>query len=470
MDRLLREVKEQILQLVLQDTYIGCAGFIANVSREWQAIVEPVASKSLHLTQERLEEALANGIFTPARQAYVESIELTVKLPRYHVYAHLTSAKERNNKSFSKAAVDLLGLLSTWPSQSRGLKLSLLLDFIPWEQEKYSNNHEGYYSPKSPTRFLYEFIGLRDDSYHQLPEVPCVTGFAAGSVNRCNLSFIPKSCCMIASRFPNLQSIHWELRDGYQNHFFQTNLRRNFATGISLLPRSVRKFSLTYDDHGQGVESPICPLGTQDPLSAALRNFSKQLECLSLTMIAGTELFCDPDGGCDEDCWPLLREVKVALALRTPWGEPIFNFDFSNPNVDLNDAETYRIIPLDEGVNPYCLAFARAAARMPKLKTMSVQWRTKTKSGMEYTIDPDSSGAQFLSKSSPGLNITSEIQEAWWKAALVHVREGAQFHFVVMDDGERFKHRNRWPYNFGSRLPVHEPEPYNLIEWTRSEV
>ncbi|KAK8040371.1 F-box-like domain-containing protein [Apiospora marii] len=471
MDRLPREVKEQILRLALddRDEDENWAGSIATVSRDWQTLVEPITFKSLHLTQECLGEALADGILTPARQAYINSISLTTKLPYYYFEGKtLESAKEQNNLSFSKAVTDLLGLLSAWPSKPCGLRLALFVDFVDYESYAYD---EGY-APGLSCSFTYGFISLREDFYHQLPEVPCVTEFVSYAINFTSLSIIPKSCCKIASRFPNLQHIHWKVKDGRQNHSFQMTLRRDFATGISMLPRSVRKLSLVCDDNGQPtvIQSSIYPRETQDPLSTALRKFSKQLECLSLTIIAGPELFFDPDGDRDEGCWPLLRKVKVALALRTPWGEPIFNFDFCNPGVNVNSPEAYRIVPISERVNQYCLAFARAAARMPKLKTMNIQWRTSTKSNIEYTIDPDSSGAQFLSISSPGLDLTGEIQEAWWKAALVHLREGAQFHFVVMDNGERFKHRNRWPFSFGLRVDVPEPEPFNLIEWTRSEV
>ncbi|KAK8073934.1 hypothetical protein PG994_004833 [Apiospora phragmitis] len=347
---------------------------------------------------------------------------------------------------------------SSSAKMARAYAAGVKLDLGLASQWRVDDEFPDPFSEESP----YTFVSIPEDVSPLLPEVFSITRFNCKYVPWNNLSFTPKTCCKIASRFPNLKNIDWILEDGYQ-----------IAIGLSMLPNSVRKLSLEYGDMFRvgeeiGGYSPLCPQGILDSFSLALRKFSKQLEHLSLITVIGIEFFHDthPNQDHEEEHWLRLRHLYVAPGAQTPQGRWLFDFDSSDPHLDRSDPVTYRIIPIPEQVNPYCLAFARAAERMPELKCMSILWPTLATSKLEYKVKGDSSSAEFRNESSPGLDLNDEIQDAWLTTARVHLREGAEFHFVVVDNGSRFTNRNVTKSRGTALLTV--PEPYALIDWTRS--
>ncbi|KAK8023943.1 hypothetical protein PG993_012009 [Apiospora rasikravindrae] len=427
MDRLPPEIQGEILHLAcdVSDEKERCS--YATVSRTWQAFVERANFSTLYLNQARLEEAQAEGIITPVRQSCIRCIKFDALLPDEHCRVNIETVSKGSSEAISESVAKLLEALKTWSSPPCGIELILNL------------RYEGERGP-DPGRgrafrlaLFTSFVSLPQNAYCQMPEVPSVTKFTHGRDWPDKLCLAPKASCEIASRFPNLQAIDWNFVQGYKVVYGDNDVReerrKDFATGISILPESIRDVYISGDYFEDAFVNTPCQKGTPDPLGLALRGLMKQLEHLTLTIPIGSELFNDPDLSqeCEEPLWPRLHEISIATGGRTPQGHDLFDLQSFVPLMGNRTEAQYRVgHPFKQG-EVWCLALAHAAAHMPKLRLINIWWANTTGTSLEYRVEPDSSGATFQIKSSPGLSISTEIQNEWWKAARVHIREGGVY-------------------------------------------
>ncbi|KAK8041674.1 hypothetical protein PG993_006197 [Apiospora rasikravindrae] len=478
MDRIPTEIKLAIVRMLIEDSPES-AYVYATLSREWQALLEPTTFASLKLNQVRLCQA--KGTLTPVRQAYVRRIHFTALLPDYdyHHRPDNESEKQRNNEAFSDAVASLMDLLGAWSSPHHGgieLQLSTACT-IDLQTMRRGHGFELLNLRARQIRCISSYVTLNKGFYRQLPELPCISKFTCPPASVYQRRLVPQTCCQIASRFPHLRTIDWQLADGSHNSDFRLQLRSDFATGLlAFIPELVRHFTLGYS-RGPGVERffpdedpQICLGSTRDPLSVALRNLSMQMETVTLQMTSiGSELLWDPELPPDQQgCWPRLREMGLNFDGRTPQGEELFDWDPSDlPDPDDHESDPpsafTRVIPIPAQHRPYHLAFARAAGRMPRLRYFSALYGYRLAAMVDYTVRPRT--AEFHYESSPVVDglITQEVQEEWWNNAHAHLREGDKFRFHVVDTEEivGFRHRAI------TGIAIDDPPERKTIKWTR---
>lgn len=490
MDRIPTEIKLAIVRQLV-DASPELAYTYATISREWQMFIEPTTFASLKLDQGRLSQA--RETLTPTRQTYVRRIQFTALLPDYHDQRELEESdleKKEKNEAFSDAVASLMEFLSTWSSAyNGGIELELCaacaidlqgyndgMDKIRWILNRRERRE----------RCVLSFVALNDGLYHRLPELSLVRKFTCVPASVTHRQLVPRTCCEIASRFPRLHSIDWNLGDGSHDYSFRLQLRNDFAIALSKLPKSIRHFTLSYDGgdktpYGNVIDDPnplIYPGATRDPLSVALRKVSMQMEDVSLYMAAGSELLWDSDLHPNQQGhWPLLRKIDLSLNMnnRTPQGEALFEFDPLEPDYDPSPdprIASDRVIPIPAQLTPYQLALAHAAGRMPNLRSLGVTIGDRIGDFITYTVEPTSgadqgSRAEFIYEGSSATTdtVTQEIQEEWWNSAHVHLREGAEFHFKVVDDGRLLEFRRRRDNSSQGLLP--DVLAQKTIEWTR---
>ncbi|KAK8137854.1 hypothetical protein PG984_001234 [Apiospora sp. TS-2023a] len=484
MDRIPVEIKLAIAQSVLRESPES-ARMYATVSREWQALFEPTSFSSLLLNQQRLPQA--RTILTPERKAYVRRIHFFALLPEYKVDRsnETESEEQENNVAFFEAVAALFGFLHPWslaqvdePIQ-RGIELRISAAVTIDLQDLEGRVNRDTQSHDRRRRCYTSFVALREGLYRDLPEVSCVTKFTY-SREFIHRQLVPKTCCEISTRFPRLHSIDWHLADGSHDDAFRVQLRNNFATGLSLIPDSIRHFTLSYEyDLGNDEAVQLYPETVLDPLSVALRGLSSQLETISLQGTIGSELLWEP--GLDqaqEVHWPRLREMRLTGLDLTPQGKHLVSMD---PEDSIWDYEGWppfrvdRLIPIPALENPFHLALAHAAGRMPSLRSLIANWGGRDGVVVEYTVQPggpDGRGAraaEFSYLATPLLDLPHELQEAWLQTASAHFGEGAELHFKIMYRGSLAEY-----YQDGKTLAAKHPgtctwmvpEP-KVVEWTR---
>ncbi|KAK6840125.1 hypothetical protein PG987_005991 [Apiospora arundinis] len=476
MDKLPPEITQRIVNLVLHDLrwsdFERCSrkkliASYAAVSREWQALIEPTTFERLCLDDQDLKYALENGIFTPARQSYIRYLSLEVGLPEWESPHGLLMSPQHRSEVFFSALADLLDCMSSWPLRPRGLTLNLGF----WPLGTDVKNNDIQYSGTA--------IGFRpEDTHHrQLPEVAAVTSIFH-DWNRDTLLYLnPYTACEIASLFPNLRTFNLNLIDRGDNsgneddQLRRVQQRKDVAKGLKMLPGSIREFTIN-EIVNQGAKeeryfNPLCEAGSLDPFSVALREFSKQLEKLKIEggMSIGREFFYHPDldKEGEEALWPRLRHISLEVQTRAPQGQFIFNEKWRVWDKKVHPDPAAMTIPSDQ-VDLYCFAVAQAATRMPQLEVIEIEWSSvELPSTLVYYVRDGRSDAEFEWDSSPSVYLSGKVQDAWWKAAQTHLRDGGEFNFSV-EDTCGVRRGRRW---IGSEFRV---EPYTLIDWTRTKI
>lgn len=326
MDRLPPEITGDILRLACEasDKQGRCS--YATVSRDWQAFVERSTFSKLCLNQPRLEEAQAGGILTPDRQPYIRCVRFFALIPSRSDRSDPDTPSCENGRIVLEAVDNLLKALNTWSVPPCGIQLILSVRYNGPSAEWYSSQLQ---QPRWES--LQSIVRLPHDAHLRLPEVPCIAKFTHYRDLDTPVYLTPGSCCGIANRFPNLKTIDWSFLYDHSeaSNASQSQWRQEFAAGISLLPESVRD-AIINESGPPGKEA-------LDPLSLALREFTKQLESLNLCAIIGKEMFEDPklNGNGKGALWPRLRKLALFTGDISPQGNKLF--DLSMPFTNIND-------------------------------------------------------------------------------------------------------------------------------------
>ncbi|KAK8040370.1 hypothetical protein PG991_000158 [Apiospora marii] len=454
MDRLPPEIAGEILQLACDasDEQERCS--YATVSRDWQAFVERATFSNLYLNQQRLQEAQASGILTSDRQSYIRCIEFSALLPTLYYRPGSDTFPYDSRKVVLEAVDNLLAALNTWSFPPRGIELILSV--------RYTGSHAELYASQFRQHRWESLQSLIKLPHDVLPEVPCITKFTHHRDLAAPFRLTPGSCCAIANRFPNLKTIDWSFIYDHSepSGASHSQWRYEFATGISLLPKSVRHASI-YEN------GPLCRDEALDPLSLALREFTKQLESLTIWAIIGKEIFDDPglNGDGERPLWPRLRKVALHTGDKTPQGHSLLEFSMPTANINEYTGQGGMRRQLSKQGEIYWITLARAAAHMPELQNMRASLNTDPM--LTYSVEPNSSGADFQLLTSEKLDIRDVLQEAWWETAQVHIRDGAGFHFMVKEKGKTVNVVSS--YDGEPFVEYRQVEPLKLVEWTRTK-
>ncbi|KAK8070788.1 hypothetical protein PG997_010991 [Apiospora hydei] len=256
------------------------------------------------------------------------------------------------------------------------------------------------------------YRGVEDGPVHLL--VPVVRSFAGWPSWRMRLvqrRLMPRTCCEIASRFPKLHTITWDLADGAHDHDFRVRMRHDFTAALSpsapseqlLALESLQHLNLWYgtstssfkmnrndvnieDYHHYVVDlnPQLCPEGTSDALSVVLAKLAMRMKTANLRGTIGQEFWSSlwPEGE-EEDrvrrqlppC--PLRKLVVCVHTHTPQG--IFHYRY-DPNLEperagqdppSNDEETGSGFHVEMDLGWKAAAFA-AIERIPAAADIQV--------------------------------------------------------------------------------------------------
>lgn len=441
------EIRHQIIHLAI-DLWPEIAIVCSRVSRQWQAHVEMRTFSSLRLDQTRLETS--RGILTSTRQSYVRNIYMNIDLPNYDVekllYERETPDEQHcNSEAFTDAVFLLFEYLNDW-DQQRGISLSISASSPDDSKSRYRYREQ---------RWDRSYLDIIDSPGRKLPNLLFITKFNT-SIRR-HRHFSPSACCNIAAHFPNVHTLGFVLPDNERRDTTRRiKTREDFASGIAILPQSVRHFKLNYTGGSPWDHSWTPPRlyygddTTPDPLSVALRKLARQLTTLELgggdLIVISSEVFwpaIPSNFTALEDeplSFPDLETLEIFASIASPSGDWLFIADPVRGNAgDVPDYDRipddnmqpgdklhwFRVIPVSELVNPYYVAAARAMARMPRLTHLHLHLAAPRPCALDYKLSDDGPRATVEFCGSPPYDPPVEVKEAW--------REAARFRSKALD-------------------------------------
>ena len=219
----------------------------ATISTSWQYAIEGQTFRQVGVTSTEIDDF--SHMMVSRRRRLLRRLELNVILPTYtdKLCAKFETEKDKqsNNQAFTKAIKHLLTLLRSWHDEfqttgnapiEQPLRLCIGECYCPESfqyrgREKYQKDVYKYWSGRRHDLFKdrYESSLLRLESVEGIQEIPQITSFHRSAGNR---NIEPRSLAMIASRFPNLDSFYWRLKD---NERRDVRSRQQTRFGGSLL-------------------------------------------------------------------------------------------------------------------------------------------------------------------------------------------------------------------------------------------
>ncbi|ETS80269.1 hypothetical protein PFICI_07798 [Pestalotiopsis fici W106-1] len=472
------EILLPIIQMAIEpgsEAAVVCA----TVSRRWQPHVERQTFASLRLDTDRLSKA--KDILTPARQTYVRHICMEALLPEYDEpelrgRRETDEEQQQNNQAFTRAIVGLFDCLSLWEPIVTGTgRPGVILQLCASSpSDRYGS---GGRREDRIERWKYSDLSLESGVEDDLPALGMITQFkehfSCGykrsilHKNRNIPRYIAASVYgIIASKLTNLEAVHWRIMYIQEEYIpLRQKMRQDFAASLASFPQSVHHFSLFYpwaELMGHDIQPPRAHV--DDPLSIALRGIAQHCTTFKLegTVVFDTNLFWPqqlPLSLDETPYWPRLEEVRISSSKISPLGAWLFHKHPSaprprprppspphvanSPEVLTVDDPSYhfRVLLDHEYFGEICLAAARAATRMPRLKDMTVAWEMMMSCSfgynVRYSVSDGRACAEYWSDSTPALPLTAEAEEAWRAAARVHMGEGGQISFDPANVGER---------------------------------
>ena len=220
----------------------------STISRSWQYAIECLTFREIAMKSTEVVEF--SHIVINHRRKVLRRLELNVILPTYTDKAcakfETDMDMDSNNQVFTKAIKDLLALLRSWHDESQttgnhghgpvqqSLRLCIGDCYSPMDRryrgrEKHQEDRHNW-DRHDLFQHRYESSLLRLESIEGIEEIPQISSFHRSPSNR---TIEPRSLAMIASRFPNLDSLRWKLED---NEKRDPQLRQRTRFGGSLLP------------------------------------------------------------------------------------------------------------------------------------------------------------------------------------------------------------------------------------------
>jgi hypothetical protein len=269
---------------------------------------------------------------------------------------------------------------------------------------------------------------------------------------------------------PGLERVQWRLCDNEKRDVaLRRKLRADFAHTLQTLPSSLRHFDLLCERHpplDHSFQTPSILDETDrdhnDKLSLALHQLSQRLVTFKLMADVGPETLWPlalertaPDQQDNDPLWPTMRHYGIYPGPIAPSGKWLFELDpdgsgFGSDNGSFISVES-TVVPGDEREDPFrdkldvdaahamILAMARAARRMPALRTMEFRLypplsRDKGLLEVVYTTEagtarggtpvaPPGGGsatAELLVESWPVYQPDEEVMQTWREAAQEH--------------------------------------------------
>ena len=203
----------------------------AAISRSWQDLIERQTFREIIVRSTEIDHF--SRIVVNRRRKLLRRLELKVILPTYTDKAcakfETEKDKQSNNQVFTTAIKDLLALLRSWHDEfqttgnrtdapiEQSLRFCIGDCYAPkddqyrgWEEYEQDLSEWVLDRRADLFRHRYESSLLRLESLEGIQEIPQITSFHKSPSHR---NIEPRSFAMIASKFPNLDSIRWRLKD-----------------------------------------------------------------------------------------------------------------------------------------------------------------------------------------------------------------------------------------------------------------
>ena len=203
----------------------------ATISASWQYAIECQTFREIAVKSTEMVDFSRTMVYH--RRKLLRRLELNVILPTYtdKACAKFETDKDTqsNNQVFTKAIKDLLALLRSWHDESQAtgndsgaliqqsLRLCIGDCYSPKDcryrgWEKYQEDRHEWELGRRHDLFEDRYASslLQLESIEGIQEIPQISSFHRSPGNR---NIEPRSLAMIASKFPNLDSIRWRLKD-----------------------------------------------------------------------------------------------------------------------------------------------------------------------------------------------------------------------------------------------------------------
>ncbi|KAH8898133.1 hypothetical protein GQ53DRAFT_802565 [Thozetella sp. PMI_491] len=431
------ELKDRVLLEIFNACDAELTAICTSVCREWQCLMERYTFENIWLTPARVKEA--SRIITPHRQALVRHLSLAVILDPYDEYENPEETEQEHQENcerFTAGVTEMLRYLATWertrswnPDGGWGLALDLDVYSLsdPGRSDIASDEELRETSRWDGASSFLEFV---NEGVLDIPTFRGVVSFCVYPEDDCvQRNLAPLACCQISSLFLDLEAVVWTFVDGSVRDEPKRRLRQEFATGLSLIPASVKYFRLFYEQTTFNEEPPfVDPIleGEQgDPLSIALRKLSQQLVQMNLEWYGqyGTEVFwpIEEEENVNVPEWEHLESLYVTQGIFTPNQGNLFTVPKGEEDVaSFQDLE--RCVLDSSAANSFLRAAGRAASRMPKLHRIGLDIRNTTADphdpkcslGILYMVDGPTCSLVVMN---PDIELEAETQTAWDRAA-----------------------------------------------------
>ena len=203
----------------------------ATISPSWQYAIE--CQTFYEIALKSTEMADFSHIVVKHRRKLLRRLELSVILPTYTDKAcakfETDKDKQSNNQVFTKAIRDLLALLRSWHDESlatgkdshtpiqQSLRLCIGNCYSPKDCRyrgwaKYAEDRRDWELGRRHDLFQHRYSSslLQLESIEGIQSIPQISSFHRSLSSR---NIEPRSLAMIASKFPNLDSVRWRLQD-----------------------------------------------------------------------------------------------------------------------------------------------------------------------------------------------------------------------------------------------------------------
>ena len=227
----------------------------ATISQSWQYAIESSTFRSIAIKSTEIDDF--SRIMVNHRRKLLRSLNLNVILPTYTDKAcakfETEMDKQTNNQVFSKAIKDLLAVLRSWHDdfQATGngsdapieqpIHLCIADCYSPKDcrhrgWDKYQEDREECYLGRRHDLFQhrYESSLLQLESVEGIQEIPQISSFNRFAGTR---HIEPRSLAVIASKFPNLDSLCWRFKDN-ERRDPQSRQQTRFGGPLLLVSRA----------------------------------------------------------------------------------------------------------------------------------------------------------------------------------------------------------------------------------------
>lgn len=410
---------------------------VAALSRRFQAAVERLTFRVLHIKSTEVADLERMFDRHPARGQALKSLSISLVLPqtgqRQQVDGYANDdARAANNVSVTTGLEHIFNLLAKWCGDKPCVDLEISDVCPPAGADQ-----------RSEPNYRFSLLNLVDKG-STLPTLPCVRTFVIRHGS--STPWHPAAVAALTSKMTRAEHIDWQL--GWNDtklwgRYYAMDLRWREALVRAVLGESSDDTPIiapSVTDFGCAIMSPqageneslpnlLCVSDGQDLVGRAVQRLSRGCEKLDYDGPVHASFFDSAQGGLG--AWDKLRVMNIKVDMRGPHGKWYFGFesgahdgdepmarissqmppgcgateqeledalvfyedqmcrdqddDDDNDN-DRGDVHPPRNTPADAELNPLLASFARACARLPSLEVASLEAEYKNAENWPFVV------------------------------------------------------------------------------------